>query len=310
MSSWIKFEEPTREGGVLLALVGESGTGKTFSALLIARGFCGPKDEFAVIDTEEGRAGHYRNIGAPWKHVKFPEPWSSERYVEALRACEERGVKALVIDSFSHEWEGFGGVLDFADSQTTKSGAARQGGDKWREPKNRHRRMMLRLTHSTIPLIILCVRAEPKLDWKNTTAKGEPKDLGVQPVQDKRLWYDMTVQLLLNRDGTYSWQKRVTAELESCFPERGGKLTEETGRLLRAWQSDAKPRDPLPNLNLEEQIAEVLEEGEQVALQGPDALRAWWTMLGAAMKRALEPEKERLKDMAAAKLPREPGSEG
>ena len=304
-SDWLKFEEnPTREGGVLLALVGESGSGKTYSALRIARGFAGT-EPFVVLDTEEGRAGHYCRVGAPWHHAKFPEPWSSERYTEAVQQCERRGTKVLVIDSFSHEWEGFGGTLDFADSQTTKKGESRQGADKWREPKLRHRRMMLRLTHSKIPLIILCVRAEPKLDWKNMDAKGQPRDLGIQPVQDKRLWYDMTVQLLLRRDGSYSWQKRVTEELASCFPEEGGRLDEKAGRLLAEWQSSATPRaeyvEPTKaEPSTEDQIVEVLVEGEGEAHGGTDRLKSWWLMLSPAMQRALKPEKERLKTIAEA----------
>jgi hypothetical protein len=120
------------------------------------------------------------------------------------------------------------------------------------------------------------------------------------PIQDPRFAYDATVQLRLTEDGRYEWQKKVTEELRSCFPRDGGLLTEETGRLLRAWANESKPRDPLPDTSAEDKILEVLTEGEAIALQGSEAIRAWWLMLSPAMKRALESEKERLKEIAAA----------
>ena len=299
---FLKFEAPTRQGGVILALVGESGSGKTYSALRVARGFAGDKP-FCVLDTEEGRAGHYNRIAQPWTHAKFPGPWSSARYVEALSQIEGEGFEVAVIDQASSEWESEGGVLDAADSSKSK------GPSKWLDPKRNHRKFREKLVHSQLKLVIVLLREKRLVDW---TDPKNPVFMGMVPIQDPRFVYDATVQLRLTEDGRYEWQKKVTEELRSCFPRDGGLLTEETGRLLRAWANDSKPRDPLPDRTAEDQIVEILEEGEGVATQGSEALKSWWLMLSPAVKRALEGEKDRLKAMAteADKPSRVPGSEG
>jgi hypothetical protein len=39
------------------------------------------------------------------------EPFTPERYIEALTACQKAGFEVVIIDSISHEWQGKGGCL-------------------------------------------------------------------------------------------------------------------------------------------------------------------------------------------------------
>jgi hypothetical protein len=296
--SWLKFEEPKREGGVILALVGESGSGKTYSALRVARGFAGA-EPFAVLDTEEGRAGHYKHIGAPWKHAKFPAPWSSARYVEALTQIEESGFSVAVIDQASSEWESEGGVLDAADSGVSRYNKPLEGAVKWMEPKRQHRKFREKLIHSRCKLLIVLLREKRVIDWDHIDPNGKksPKFLGMFPIQDPRFAYDATVQLRLLADGRYEWQKKVTQELRDCFPE-SGQLTEETGRKLRAWADESAPREIRP----EAPDSELLEQGTEAASRGIEALQGWWSDLTPDMKREVKPEMARLKALARGEV--------
>jgi len=45
-----------------VALCGPEGSGKTLTALKIARGICGSRGRIAVIDTENGRARKFRRF--------------------------------------------------------------------------------------------------------------------------------------------------------------------------------------------------------------------------------------------------------
>ena len=47
--------------GCFVALVGGTNSGKTFSALRLARGIAGPNGRVAVLDTEGGRTLHLRS---------------------------------------------------------------------------------------------------------------------------------------------------------------------------------------------------------------------------------------------------------
>src|SRR5690242_4528726 len=95
---------------LLILLAGGTGSGKTESAMRIATGLSGGQP-FAVIDTENGRALHKAD-DYTFKHTTLDEPFSPERYTEALKAADRAGFPVIVIDSGSHEYEGIGGVLD------------------------------------------------------------------------------------------------------------------------------------------------------------------------------------------------------
>src|SRR5208282_4359269 len=86
---------------VMVGIAGYSGTGKTFSALRIARGLAGG-DPFAFIDTEADRALHYDWFAQPWDHARLDPPFTPAAYLDAIMAAEQAGYKVCVVDSASH----------------------------------------------------------------------------------------------------------------------------------------------------------------------------------------------------------------
>src|SRR5680860_423594 len=94
-----------------LGLSGPSGYGKTYSALLLAYGITGSWNKIAVIDTENNSASLYSHLGE-FNVLSLEEPYSPERYIKAIRACEEAQMEVIIIDSISHEWNGKGGCLE------------------------------------------------------------------------------------------------------------------------------------------------------------------------------------------------------
>src|SRR5688572_3154901 len=104
-----------KKAKIRLGLSAVSGAGKTYSAILIAQGLCGDLSKVAIIDTENGSADLYAHLGN-YLVLPLAAPYSPERYIEAIRACEKQGVEVIIIDSISHEWEGKGGCLELADT--------------------------------------------------------------------------------------------------------------------------------------------------------------------------------------------------
>lgn len=108
------FRPAVREQtSLLLALAGASGSGKTYSAMLFARGLAGPDGRIAVIDTEAGRALHYADQFR-FDHADLAPPFTPARYQEAIVAAEDAGYGVIVIDSMSHEYAGEGGIQEWA----------------------------------------------------------------------------------------------------------------------------------------------------------------------------------------------------
>ncbi len=129
------FRPAVRENAsVLVGFAGASGSGKTLSALRFATGLAGPNGRIAFIDTERGRALHYAPppgvTADPSKgtfafdHLELNPPFTPAAYLGAIKAADESGLyKVIVVDSFSHEWEGEGGVLDMQEAEFIRMGS-------------------------------------------------------------------------------------------------------------------------------------------------------------------------------------------
>ena len=79
---------------------GASGFGKTYSALLMAYGVTGDWSKIAVIDTENGSADLYSDLGE-YNTLTMSAPFSPERYIEAIETCEKAGIEVIIIDSIT-----------------------------------------------------------------------------------------------------------------------------------------------------------------------------------------------------------------
>ena len=95
-----------------LNIASPSGFGKTYGALLIAYGITGNWPKIAVIDTENDSASLYSHLGE-YKTLSLKPPYTPDRYIEAIKICEDAGIEVIIIDSITHVWKGQGGLLSF-----------------------------------------------------------------------------------------------------------------------------------------------------------------------------------------------------
>jgi len=103
--------KPAERSGsrVVIGISGQSGSGKTLTALKMARGMVDKPEEIGFLDSENGRGRLYSGeLDGPFMHADLYAPFSPARYRQAIEEFQEAGVKVLVIDSGSHEWEGEG----------------------------------------------------------------------------------------------------------------------------------------------------------------------------------------------------------
>lgn len=75
---------------IKMNIASPSGFGKTYSSLLLAYGITGNWEKIAVIDTENDSASLYSNLGL-FKTLRLDAPYSPDRYIEAITACEKAG---------------------------------------------------------------------------------------------------------------------------------------------------------------------------------------------------------------------------
>jgi hypothetical protein len=246
------FKPALREQvGLLIGLAGASGSGKTYSALRLAKGIAGDKP-FALIDTEAGRAKHYADL-FKFDHGDLKPPFRPDAYAEAIHAADKAGYPVIVVDSMSHEWAGEDGILDWQEEELT-----RMAGDdyakrervkmaSWIRPKVSHKQMVQRLLQIRAHLI-LCFRAEEKIEMvkgddgkMKIIPKITPTGLsGWVPICEKNLPYELTCSMLLTADHPgYPKPIKLQEQHKAMFP-LDQPISEDSGKRVAAWAAGGK----------------------------------------------------------------------
>ncbi len=245
----MRFKPAVRENlPLLIGLAGGTGSGKTLSAMLLAKGLSGGQ-RFAVIDTENGRAKHYADM-FDFDVADLQPPFRPDAYTEAVKTADAAGYPVIIVDSMSHEHAGDGGLLDWQEEELD-----RLAGDDWKKrdrvkftawikPKAAHKKMVTALLQ-TKAHVILCFRAEQKIEMvKNAQGKLEviPKQSAVGldgwiPISEKNLPYEATVSFLVVADKPgIPMPIKLQAQHRPFFP-LDKPISEEAGRLLAEWAS-------------------------------------------------------------------------
>lgn len=282
-----EFRPAIREQtSLLIALAGPSGSGKTFSALRLARGLVGPQGKIAVIDTEAGRALHYADR-FQFHHGDLKPPFRPQAYLDAILAAEAAGFHAVVIDSMSHEYEGEGGILDWA----AELEASTKPPGNWNVPKTAHKKMMGRLLQMRCHLIF-CLRADEKVKIeKQPDNQGRMKTvvvpIGWQPICEKRFMYEMTASFTLTADRPGMPQFNLPHKLQDqhrhAFPDNR-HIGEESGQQLAVWAKGGAASAGAPEASPETKAA-----GEAAAAAGVASYTAWLGKLAPEVKATVRP---------------------
>lgn len=276
---------------LLVGIAGASGSGKTFSALTLATGLAGPGGKIGFIDTEAGRALHYADK-FKFDHCELEPPFKPARFREVIQAAEAAKYDVIIIDSFSHEWSGEGGCLDWADAEVARG---QKSPSNWIVPKAAHKNLVSRLLQARAHLIF-CLRAEEKIAIEKVMKDGREKTvvvpIGWKAICEKNFMYEMTVSFVMTPDAPgIGRPEKLQDQHRHIFPE-GQRIGIDAGRMLAEWASGGaatSSRGPDPYL-----------AASEAAERGTATLSAWWSGEGRPHQKALAARLQELKDIAAA----------
>ncbi len=273
------FQKATRASvPLIMSVTSVSGGGKTYTALLLAAGLAGPNGRVGFIDTENGRGRLYAD--SPGIRAALPNgyeidsldaPFTPAAYRTKIEEAEKAGIDVLVVDSFTHEWEGIGGCTDIAENNK------RGGMPNWALAKREHKRLMYHLL-STKMHIILCIRARDKVKIEKRNGKDEVIPIGLQPITEKNVIFEALLSVLLDEKTHYAEPLKVPEMLMHLFPKGGRLLTKADGEAIRQWNETGCQLDP------NEQIK---KRARAAAEDGVDAYKALFASLTTAQKQAL-----------------------
>lgn len=284
-----EIKKAEREGApITAAFMGGSGSGKTYSALKFARGLVGPTGKIVVIDTEGGRSKIYANdkLVAPFHHLDLISPYTSERFRQAFKDAIAYGADAIIIDTISHEHEGF---LEFADQEENRLSSRRdKSRAKWIKPKATRKRFYSAIS-SSHPHVIVTIRLNRIVDMNK-----QPAVEIMKPECDKDLPYRMDLAVELNKETHLAKYIKVPEPLKHLI-EDGVLIEVEHGALLAKDVASHKAPDNTT-------IMKVIHNLEEVCESSPETLRmayqAAWHNTNDAGHKELQKHLPRLKQIA------------
>lgn len=239
---------------IKMALQGTSGSGKTYSSLLLAYGLCRDWSKIAVIDSENSSSDLYANLGA-FNNLKIAAPFSPEKYIDCIRLCESAGMQVIIIDSISHEWEGIGGILDIHGNMAGNSFT------NWSKLTPRNNAFIQSILQS--PCHIICT-IRSKQDYILTEKNGKmvPEKVGLKGIARDGLEYEFTIAFTLDIKHNAQASKDRTGLFVN---EPEFKITSDTGALIRDW-CESPSADECLELTLEDRINDCRTLPELLAL--------------------------------------------
>ncbi|MBU6221786.1 MAG: AAA family ATPase [Planctomycetes bacterium] len=213
-------------------LTSPSGGGKTYGALLLAKGIGG---RTVVIDTEQGSSDLYDSLHE-FDVIDLQPPFTPEAYIAAINAAEQAGYEIIIVDSITHEWNGKGGCLELVDDIAR----AKFKGNTWSaysEITPRHRAFIDAMLRSPAHII---ATARSKTETAQVEEGGRKKvvKLGMAAETRTGAEYEFTTVLDLVHDGHYATASKDRTGLFSGDPK---PISIDTGRRIAAWLASAQP---------------------------------------------------------------------
>lgn len=208
-----------------LGITGPAGSGKTFSALIIAQGLGG---RIALIDTEHGSGELYAHL-CDYDVATLAPPFTPDRYTALIKEAENAGYANVIIDSISHAWAGEGGLLEMKDKIAKTQNNSFSA---WREVTPKHNALVEAMLQSPCHIIATMRSKQEYLITTDDRGRTSVKKVGMAPIQRDGMEYEFTVFFDLNIDHLATATKDRTSLFNDITPFTPAV---ETGKVLLEW---------------------------------------------------------------------------
>jgi hypothetical protein len=192
----VTFQKPTPlKAALKMGLYGPAGSGKTFTALLLAEGLARQSGErVAFCDTEQGTAFYAQDVPQRAVHPKAFEfdvlhTKSITEVLAAVRGLDLKTYDVLVVDSISHLWDSCKNAFS---GRLTRIGTIPL--QAWTAIKKPYKELMHLLLSMPVHVLI-CGRQG--IDYGEDEVSGELKNLGYRMRAEGETAYEPDVLLRL-----------------------------------------------------------------------------------------------------------------
>ncbi|MEX0681148.1 MAG: AAA family ATPase [Balneolales bacterium] len=233
------FQKAIRQNTkIKVAVTGASGSGKTYSALRLATGLA-ENGRIAVIDTENQSSSLYSEF-FDFDICPISPPYTHDKFISAIKEAEVQGYNVVIIDSFSHCWEG---TLSFKESLDARGGSTF---GNWAEAGKRYKAVLNSKLQSNIHVIAAMRSKTEYLVEKDDKGRSVPKKLGLAPIARDGSEFEFAV--VFNLDSAH--QAMADKDRTNLFVDKIFQITEDTGRTISEWLKGGVD----PSLSLQEEL--------------------------------------------------------
>ena len=247
-----------KQAKIKLALQGVSGSGKTYSALLLAYGITNDWSKIALIDSEQGSGDLYAHLGQ-YNVITLQAPYTPEVYIEAIEICEDAGMELVIIDSLSHCWDY---LIEFHSNMVGNSFT------NWGKITPRQNAFIDKILHSDCN-IIATMRTKQEYVLNQKDGKTIPEKVGLKAVQRDGVDYEFTLVMEIDIKHSATASKDRTGLF---MGKPGFVITSETGKTILDWCNDGVNVDMVRK---QIQEAKTLDELSTIYHQHPE----WYQLL-------------------------------
>ena len=213
-----------KKAKIRLGLSAVSGAGKTFSALMIAKGICGEWNKIAIIDSENNSADLYAHLG-DFNVLPITAPFTPEKYIEAIHTCEKAGMEVIIVDSITHEWDGKGGCLEIVESLGGKY-------QDWAKVTPRHQAFVEAILQSPCHMITTVRRKQDYEMIKDNNGKVKVEKSGLREITREGFEYELTINLEMD----IRHHAMASKDRTNLFMGKPAFVpSEKTGELIAQW---------------------------------------------------------------------------
>jgi len=186
-------------------------------------------ERICLIDTEQGSASLYSNLGA-FKVINLEAPFHPHRYNEALQLAVDAGMSVVVIDSISHEWSGKGGCLEIHE-QTIQRMKIPNSFAAWGSVTPLHQDFIDAITQAKVH-VICTARSKTEYVLVDRNGKQTPQKVGMAPITRDGFEFEMSIHFELDQ----SHQAFCSKDRTSLFMDQApSRITTETGGRILHW---------------------------------------------------------------------------
>ena len=238
---------------IKLALQGCAGSGKTYSALLLAYGLCGDWSKIAVIDSENNSADLYAHLGQ-YNVLPLEGKYDPETYIDAIKVCEKAGMEVVIIDSMSQCWDN---LLEYHSILPGNSFT------NWQKVTPRMTSLIQYILKSNCH-VISTMRCKQDYVLSEKNGKMVPEKVGLKAVMRDGIDYEYTIVFDINM----KHQAVVSKDRTNLFVNKPEFIiTPTTGKMILDWCNSGVTLDMIRE---EISKAQTIEELTGVYQQFPE----------------------------------------